>query len=241
MLSCCLVSLFPEVISLISEYGVTSRAVKSGLVRLNSLNIRDFSDDKLGYVDDRPYGGGAGMVLQALPVLRAIEAAKILVLEDQASQVKPWVVHLSPQGKTLNHQMLQGLQSRQALVLVASRYEGLDERVVDLAIDEEISIGDFVLSGGELPALTLIDALMRWVPGVLGDPESLDDSFSKGLLDYPHYTRPSALEWAGETRLVPEILLSGDHGRIASWRSEQARYRTQTRRPDLWVKWQEIP
>ena len=217
------ISLFPEMFSLVSEYGVTGRAVTRGLLQISTINPREYTHDRHRTVDDRPYGGGPGMVMLFEPVLAAITAAR-----GQLPRAR--VIYLTPQGKPLQQADITRLSGEPALILLAGRYEGIDERIIDTAVDEEFSIGDYVLSGGELPAMVLIDALARAVPGVLGHEESAcEDSFYAGLLDYPHYTRPDEI---GGKR-VPDVLLSGDHAAIARWRLKQALGRTWLRRPDL--------
>ncbi|NVJ51188.1 MAG: tRNA (guanosine(37)-N1)-methyltransferase TrmD [Gammaproteobacteria bacterium] len=224
----CCVSLFPEMFAAITEYGVSGRAVRAQQVAVTVINPRDFTTDKHRTVDDRPYGGGPGMLMKVEPLAKAIGAAKQQLLSQHSQQ--PYVVYLSPQGKRLTQSDVSRLRQKQNLVLVAGRYEGIDERLIESQVDEEISIGDFVLSGGELPAMTLIDAMIRTVPGVLGHADSAtEDSFADGLLDCPHYTRPEQL--AGKE--VPTVLLSGDHERIRRWRLKQALGRTWLRRPDL--------
>lgn len=219
-----MVSLFPEMFAAVTVHGVTGRAVEQGLVDVSLINPRDFTDDKHRTVDDRPYGGGPGMLMKIDPLQRAIAKAKERVGNDAR------VLYLSPQGKPLNHNKVVELAGEQALVLLAGRYEGIDERLVASSVDEEVSIGDYVLSGGELPAMVLIDAITRQLPGVLGHERSAEeDSFADGLLDCPHYTRPE--EFDGQR--VPDVLLSGDHERIRRWRLQQALGRTLERRPDL--------
>lgn len=218
------VTLFPEMFSAFTEYGVSSRAVKSGLISFQSWNPRDFTHDKHRTVDDRPFGGGPGMLMKVEPLRDAIAAARA------ASEKPTKVVYLSPQGKKLNQQGVQSLAENERIVFVCGRYEGIDERLVESDIDEEWSIGDYVLSGGELAAAVVIDAVTRLLPGVLGDEQSAEqDSFVDGLLDHPHYSRP---EVAGG-KAVPEVLLSGDHEAIRRWRRKQALGRTWQRRPDL--------
>ncbi len=219
-----LVSLFPEMFAAVSDHGVTGRAVEQGLVSLHHLNPRDYTVDKHRTVDDRPYGGGPGMLMKIDPLQQAIAAAKEVV----GSEAK--VVYLSPQGRRLDHDMTLSLADEPALVLVAGRYEGVDERLIATEVDEELSIGDYVLSGGELAAMVVIDAVTRQVPGALGHELSAqEDSYADGLLDCPHYTRPE--EYAGQK--VPEVLLSGDHEKIRRWRLQQSLGRTLERRPDL--------
>ena len=216
------VTLFGEMFRSITDYCVTGRALQRGLWQFNSINPRRFADNKLGYIDDRPFGGGPGMIMMAEPLQSAIDAAK--------AQHNGKVIYLSPQGSQLTHQKAAELAKLNGLILVCGRYEGIDERLLSSAIDEEISIGDFVVSGGELPAMMLMDAVLRLIPGVLGDADSAgQDSFANGLLDCPHYTRP--IEFQGMT--VPAVLRSGNHALIAEWRLEQALRRTLQRRPDL--------
>ncbi len=218
------ISLFPEMFRAITEHGVTGRAVKSGLLQIECWNPRDFTHDKHRTVDDRPYGGGPGMLMMVQPLRDAIHAAK------QAAGDGEKVIYLSPQGRKLTQAGVTELATNQKLILVAGRYEGIDERVIQTEVDEEWSIGDYVLSGGELPAMTLIDAVSRLVPGVLGDQASAEqDSFTDGLLDHPHYTRPEVLD--GLT--VPEALTSGNHEVIRRWRLKQSLGRTWQRRPEL--------
>lgn len=219
-----LITLFPNMFEAISEYGISGRAVKNGLVELACFNPRDFTEDKHRTVDDRPYGGGPGMVMLVEPLRKAIDAAREWI------EGQPTVVYLSPQGMVLNQSAVNKFADQKSLILIAGRYEGIDERFISLEVDEEWSIGDYVLSGGELPAMVLIDALIRQKPGALGHQDSAEqDSFAKGLLDCPHYTRPEVFD--GER--VPPILLSGDHRKINDWRMRQALLRTQSRRPDL--------
>lgn len=222
------VSLFPDMFTSFAEQGVVGRAVKSGLIELSIINPRDFTHDKHRTVDDRPYGGGPGMLMKVQPLVDAINAAKD-TLQPSLNGV-PKVVYMSPQGKPLNVSGVQELSCNSDLILVAGRYEGIDERVIDTLIDEEWSIGDYVLSGGELPAMVMIDAIARLVPGVLGHQDSAnEDSFANGLLDCPHYTRPEDFEG----QKVPAVLLSGDHKKIRQWRLEQSVKRTLDRRPEI--------
>ena len=217
------VTLFPEMFAAVSEYGITGKAVSSGLLQIGTENPRDYATDRHRTVDDRPYGGGPGMVMTAQPLLAAIRAAR-QALPGAA------VGYLSPQGRRLRQQDVADFARRDSFILVAGRYEGVDERVIELEVDEEWSIGDYVLSGGELPAMVLIDAVARCLPGALGNDESAaEDSFFSGILDCPHYTRPEVV--AG--RPAPPVLLSGDHGGIRKWRLKQALGRTWKRRPDL--------
>lgn len=219
-----LVTLFPEMFGALLDYGVTGRAVRQGIVEIACFNPRDHARDRHRTVDDRPYGGGPGMVMRPEPLVAAIAAARGWTRDARA-------IYLSPQGRVLDHGAVASLARVQRdLILVAGRYEGIDERVVELEIDEEWSIGDYVLSGGELPAMVVLDALIRQLPGALGDADSArQDSFVAGLLDCPHYTRPP--EYRGLA--VPEVLLSGDHAAIEHWRRAQALERTRRRRPDL--------
>jgi len=221
------ISLFPEMFRAISENGVTGRAIKNNLISIQCWNPRDFTLDKHRTVDDRPYGGGPGMLMMVQPLRDAINAAKQSAREA-GHEAK--VIYLSPQGRRLDHQGAQSLSSSDALILVAGRYEGIDERIIESLIDEEWSVGDYVLSGGELPAMILMDAVVRFVPGVLGHSQSAEqDSFADGLLDCPHYTRPEVLDG----KQVPSVLLSGDHEKIRQWRLTQSLQRTKQRRPDL--------
>jgi len=208
----------------ITQQGVISRAIKNGTVEFNAWNPRDFAHDKHRTVDDRPYGGGPGMLMMVQPLTDAIHAAKAAAGDDAK------VIYLSPQGRKLDQKGVEQLAQNKKLVLVAGRYEGVDERVIQSEVDEEWSIGDFVLSGGELPAMTLIDAVSRLIPGVLGhELSAVQDSFTDGLLDCPHYTRPEVLDG----QRVPEVLLSGNHEKIRQWRLKQSLGRTWSRRPDL--------
>jgi tRNA (guanine37-N1)-methyltransferase len=220
------ISLFPEMIRQVTEYGVTGKAAARGLLQLVTWNPRDYTRDRHRSVDDRPYGGGPGMVMSAQPVCDAIGAAR-------ADGGEASVIYLSPQGAVLDQAAIQNFAARSRLVLLCGRYEGIDERVVDLEVDEEWSLGDYVLSGGELAAMVVIDAVTRLLPDVLGDEDSAEqDSFSNGLLDCPHYTRPET--FAGMR--VPEVLLGGHHAEIERWRHKQALGRTWLRRPELLAK-----
>ena len=222
-----LVTLFPDMFEAFLNQGVTGRAVKKGLIHAECFNPRDFAKDKHRTVDDRPYGGGPGMLMMVQPLTDAINAAKAAAGEGAK------VIYLSPQGSTLNQGSVKRLVNDQKLILVAGRYEGIDERVVQTLVDEEISVGDFVLSGGEIPAMALMDAIARLVPGVLGHEQSAQsDSFEEGLLDCPHYTRPEVLHG----KQVPQVLLSGNHEKIRLWRLKQALGRTWQRRPDMFKK-----
>ena len=218
------ITLFPQMFDAITKFGVTSRAVKQGLLQVECWNPRDYTSDKHNTVDDRPFGGGPGMLMMVQPLTDAIRAAK------QAAGGNVHTVYLSPQGRKLDQKGVQELSRYPKLLLVAGRYEGIDERVIESEIDEEWSIGDYVLSGGELPAMTLIDAVSRLVPGVLGhDMSAVEDSFASGLLDCPHYTRPEVLDG----KQVPAVLLSGHHENIRRWRLKQSLGRTWLRRPEL--------
>ncbi len=222
------VTLFPEMFTALTESGITRRAQENGLFSLRCFNPRDFATDKHRTVDDRPYGGGPGMVMRVQPLLDALQASKAWLAEASQAPVK--VVYLSPQGQRLDRAGVAYLAQDTNLVFIAGRYEGIDERFIESEVDEEWSIGDYVLSGGELPAMVVLDALIRRLPGALGDAQSAQqDSFEEGLLDCPHYTRPETLNG----REVPEVLLSGDHKRIDRWRLQQALGRTAERRPDL--------
>ncbi len=218
------VSIFPELVGQVTEYGVVGRAKERGLLALHCENPRDYADDVHRTVDDRPYGGGPGMVLKYEPTAKAIRAAK------QWLPTGCPVVCLSPQGEVFDQAAANRFAGLQGMVLLAGRYEGIDERLIDNEVDEELSLGDFVLSGGEIAAMAVIDAVARLLPGVLGDEESAaQDSFMQGLLDHPHYTRPENVDG----QRVPAVLLSGDHARIARWRYKQALGRSFVRRPDL--------
>ncbi|QFU75509.1 tRNA (guanosine(37)-N1)-methyltransferase TrmD [Halioglobus maricola] len=219
-----LVSLFPEMFEAVTGHGVTGRAVTQGLVQISHSNPRDYTTDKHRTVDDRPYGGGPGMLMKIDPLQQAIAAAR------EATGDSARVIYLSPQGQRLDHGKAVALSQEKALILVAGRYEGVDERLIEAEVDEEVSIGDYVLSGGELAAMVVIDAVTRHLPGVLGHELSAqEDSYADGLLDCPHYTRPE--EYQGKP--VPEVLLSGNHALIRRWRLKQALGRTYERRPDL--------
>jgi len=218
------ISLFPEMFQALTEHGVSGRAVKQEKVTIKCWNPRDFAHDNYQTVDDRPYGGGPGMLMKIQPLQDAIQAAK------QAAGEGAKVIYLSPQGRKLDQQGVLELAQQPKLILVAGRYEGIDERLIEREIDEEWSLGDFVLSGGELAAMTLMDAVIRLIPGVLNhDQSAQQDSFMEGLLDCPHYTRPE--EYEGQR--VPEVLLSGNHEKIRQWRLKQSLGRTWQRRPDL--------
>ena len=218
------ISLFPEMVATITEFGVVGRARRRGLVTLEIENPRDHTSDVHRTVDDRPYGGGPGMVMKYEPLAGAVSAAR-----RRSPEGSP-VIYLSPQGRVFDQASAKRFAGMPGLILVAGRYEGIDERFIESQVDEELSLGDFVLSGGEVPAMAVIDAVVRLLPGVLGDDESaVQDSFTEGLLDHPHYTRPEDVEG----RKVPDVLVSGDHAEIARWRLKEALGRTYTRRPDL--------
>ncbi len=222
------VTLFPPMFDAISQHGITARALENNLYALSLWNPRDFTTDNHRTVDDRPYGGGPGMVMLAEPLEQAIKAAK--ASQIAAGVLSPKVIHMSPTGRPLTHQIVMDLVAEQGLVLLASRYEGVDQRLLDQMVDAEYSIGDYVLSGGEMPAMVLMDAIVRQLPGALGDADSaIEDSFVDGLLDCPHYTRPE--EYAGEK--VPEVLTSGNHAKIKQWRLKMSLKRTRDQRPDL--------
>jgi tRNA (guanine37-N1)-methyltransferase len=226
------ISLFPEMFDAITEYGVTGRAIRNGLIEFHKWNPRDFTHDKHRTVDDRPFGGGPGMLMMVQPLRDAIEAAKSKAI---AQGRNPKVIYLSPQGRRLNQTGVHELAQHDCLVFIAGRYEGIDERLIASHVDEEWSVGDYVLSGGELPAMNIIDAVARFVPGVLGHNLSAEqDSFSDGLLDCPHYTRPEVMTSAnGDEMSVPKVLLSGNHEQIRQWRLYQSLERTWHRRPEL--------
>jgi len=223
------ITIFPEMFEALSCGGVTARALEKGLVQLYVWNLRDFADNPHGQIDDRPYGGGPGMVMQVRPLRTAITKLRPSLGE------KVRVIYLSPQGRRLDQAGIHTLLGYQNLLLIAGRYEGLDERLLERDIQEEWSIGDYVLSGGELAAMVMIDALVRWLPGALGDADSvIQDSFNQGLLDCPHYTRPEEIDG----QAVPAVLLSGNHAHIAKWRQQQALGQTWRKRPELLEKLQ---
>ena len=231
MLQFDVITLFPQMFDAVAEAGVIGRAREKGIYQLVAWNPRDFAQNAYRTVDDRPYGGGPGMVMMPEPVGRAVVAAR--QRQKSAGVKMPRVIHLTPQGRLLNHRLVIELAGQPGLVLLAGRYEGIDERVAMREVDDEISIGDYVLSGGELAAMVVIDSVVRQLPGVLGDAESASqDSFVNGLLDCPHYTRPE--EYQGQA--VPPVLMSGNHAEIGRWRLKQALGRTWQRRPDLLEK-----
>ncbi len=222
------ISLFPEMFRAVTEWGITSRAAKQGRFGLRTWNPRDFTTDNYRTVDDRPYGGGPGMVMLAKPLEAAIGAAKAAQEAQGVSGAR--VVMMSPQGAPLDHERVMRFASEPGLVLLCGRYEAIDQRLIERCVDEEVSLGDFVLSGGELPAMALMDAVVRQLPGVLGDAQSaVQDSFVDGLLDCPHYTRPE--EYEGMR--VPDVLLGGHHAEIEQWRRKEALRNTLAKRPDL--------
>ena len=220
-----IITLFPEMFSAIKEEGVIARAMKSSLISINTWQLRDFSSNKYKNVDEKTYGGGAGMVIQVKPIRDCISKIK---------QLRPntKVIYLSPQGKKLDQNLVEELATFESITMLCGRYEGVDERVIENDIDIEISIGDYVISGGELAAMVMIDAISRRLPGVLGNEVSLKDSFTDNLLDCPHYTRPESID--GQT--VPEVLLSGNQAKIDAWRIEQSTKKTKQTRPDLLLK-----
>ncbi|WP_372955961.1 tRNA (guanosine(37)-N1)-methyltransferase TrmD [Marinobacter sp.] len=218
------VSLFPEMFGAVTDYGITGRAVREELLTFRSWNPREFTHDRHRTVDDRPYGGGPGMLMKIQPLRDAIHAAR------EEAPGKACVVYLSPQGERLDQQVVESLASQDSLILVAGRYEGVDERLISTEVDREVSLGDFVLSGGELAAMAVIDAVTRLIPGALGHAQSAEqDSFADGLLDCPHYTRPEVYEG----QAVPDVLLGGHHEQIRRWRLRESLRRTRERRPDL--------
>jgi len=243
-----IITLFPEMFDAITQYGITSRALKDGLVSLCCLNPRDYTTDKHQTVDDRPYGGGPGMVMKVEPLKKALDAAldwhaQIAAGIDE-SREPPTVIYMSPQGKVLRHSDVDATAAQRNMIIIAGRYEGIDQRFIDNYIDEQWSIGDFVLSGGELPCMVMLDAMIRKLPGAMGASESHEqDSFENGLLDCPHYTRPVSLvglaciepatQQNKEKCDVPHVLLSGNHSAIAQWRREQSLLATANARPDL--------
>ena len=217
-----IITLFPEMFSAIKEEGVIARAIKKSIISIKEWQLRDFSENKYKNVDDKAYGGGAGMVMQVKPIRDCIKKIK-----EREPETK--VIYLSPQGEPLNQNLVEKLVSFESLTLLCGRYEGVDERIIENDVDFEVSIGDYVISGGELAAMVLIDSVSRRLPNVLGNKDSLNDSFANNLLDYPHYTRPESID--GDS--VPEVLLSGNQAKIDAWRLEQAKKKTQQKRPDL--------
>jgi len=224
-----ILTLFREMFDGFLAASIVGRAVRSGLLEVHLTNIRDFAVDSYGTVDDKPFGGGPGMVLMCQPIFDAVEAVR------RQAEPPGKLVLLTPQGRPLDQSLVRQLAGEQRLILLAGHYEGFDERIRSALADVEVSLGDFVMSGGEVAAMAVIDAVVRLLPGALGKDESaFEESFSQGLLEYPQYTRPR--EFRGMN--VPEILLSGDHAKIAEWRREQAEMRTMQRRQDLWEKYE---
>ena len=222
-----ILTLFPQLFEAPFSFGIFKRAIDNGLVSINLVNIRDFTHDKHHTADDYPYGGGAGMVLKPEPIFEAVESIKA-GMDDKEGELP--VILLSPQGRLFSHKIAQELSQHRQMILICGHYEGVDERIFEHLTTDAISIGDYVLTGGEVPAMVVADAVLRLLPGVLGSEESpLEDSHASGLLEYPHYTRPA--EYRGW--VVPEVLLSGNHARIAKWRREQIIKRTLERRPEL--------
>jgi len=217
-----IITLFPEMFSAIKEEGVIARAIKKSIISIEEWQLRDFSENKYKNVDDKAYGGGAGMVMQVKPIRDCIKKIK-------EREPKTKVIYLSPQGEPLNQNLVEKLSSFESLTLLCGRYEGVDERIIENDVDYEVSIGDYVISGGELAAMVLIDSVSRRLPNVLGNKDSLNDSFVDNLLDYPHYTRPESID--GD--IVPKVLLSGNQARIDAWRLEEAKNKTKQKRPDL--------
>jgi len=218
-----IITIFPSLIKDMLSYGIIGKALKSNLININTWNPRDFSEDASKRIDDKPYGGGPGMVMKAQPLIKAI-------LHAQQHHDSSFVVYMSPRGSNFNQNKAKEFSKKKNLILVCGRYEGIDQRVLDKKVDEECSVGDFVVTGGEIPALLVTEAVSRFIPGVLGDSQSVDDdSFSQGLLEYPQFTRPEKDE-SGE---VPEVLLSGDHEKIAKWRLKKSILKTYKNRPDL--------
>ena len=220
-----IITLFPEMFSAIKEEGVIARAMKKSLISINTWQLRDFSSNNYRNVDEKPYGGGAGMVIQVKPIRDCISKIK-------QSSPNTKVIYLSPQGKKLDQNLIEELATFESITMLCGRYEGIDERVIENDIDFEISIGDYVISGGELAAMVVIDAISRRLPGVLGNEVSLKDSFTDNVLDCPHYTRPEVID----NQAVPEVLLSGNQAKIDAWRIEQSIKKTKQKRPDLLVK-----
>ena len=221
-------TLFPEMFGAVLNESIIGRAQKNNIIEINAVNIRDFSADKHGKVDDYPYGGGSGMIMMAQPIFDAYISVTEKALD------KPKVVYMSPQGKLLNQQIIKGLSKHEHLVIICGHYEGIDQRIIDKIVDEEISIGDYVLTGGELPAMVLIDAVSRILPGVLsGEAAYKDESHFNGLLEYPQYTRPNEFI----NIKVPEVLLSGHHSNITRWRRQQSLKNTSEKRPDMFKKY----
>lgn len=223
-------TLFPEMIDQGVRTSITGRAIEKGVISLDLVNIRDYTKDKHKKVDDYPYGGGAGMLMQAQPVYDAF----LSVTKNLKSRMRPRVIYMAPQGQTFHQQMARELACEEDLIILCGHYEGIDQRVLDTIVTDYVSIGDYVLTGGELPAMVMIDAVSRMVPGVLGNEDSGEtESFSNYLLEYPQYSRPE--EWNGQK--VPEVLLSGNHEKVEEWRLTRSLERTKELRPDLYEKW----
>ena len=216
------ITLFPDMFNAIKNEGVVARAIKKSYLSIHTWQLRDFSNNKYKNIDDKPYGGGGGMVMQVKPIRDCIHKIK-------QANLKTKVIYLSPQGQSLKHKLVKELSTLDSITLLCGRYEGVDERIIEHDIDMEISIGDYVISGGELAAMVLIDTVSRQIPSVLGNAESLNDSFANNLLDYPHYTRPEVID----NQVVPEVLLSGHQANIDTWRAEQSIKKTQEKRKDL--------
>lgn len=227
-----IMTLFPDMVMNGLDESITGRAMEKGLIHVDAVNIRDFAGNRYGHVDDYTYGGGAGMLMQAGPVYDAYQS----VVEHITSERTPRVLYMTPQGTTFNQAMAQELAGEEDIILLCGHYEGIDERVLEMIVTDYVSIGDFVLTGGELPAMMIVDAVSRLVPGVLGSDESaVYESFYDGLLEYPQYTRPETFMG----KKVPDVLLSGHHQKIADWRFEQSLERTRQRRPDLYDRYVE--
>lgn len=224
-----IVTLFPDGLRTILNESILARAQRFGAVEMDIVQLRDFATDKHGTVDDKPFGGEPGMVLKPEPLDAAIRS-----LLDKRPAPKPLILHTSPQGRRLDQELVEELAAQERLLILCGRYKGIDQRVLDAHVDMDISIGDYILTGGELPAAVIVDSVVRLLPGVLGDPESAaGDSFTRGLLDHPHYTQPA--EWNG--REVPPVLTSGHHANVEAWRQQQAVERTRRLRPDLFERW----
>lgn len=227
------ITLFPEAFVALTDSGVSRRALQKGDYQFKTWNPRQFTQDRHKTVDDRPYGGGPGMLMMYQPLKDAVDTIKQEIKDEFQSETKPYVVYLSPQGAPLTQAKVEGLLEKQNVTLVCGRYEGIDERFIQTQVDEEICVGDFIVSGGELPAMMLMDAVIRLIPGVLGHHQSAEqDSFSDGLLDCPHYTRPETVDGMS----VPSVLMEGNHAKIDAWREAEKISRTQQRRPDLYEK-----
>jgi tRNA (guanine37-N1)-methyltransferase len=225
-----IITIFPKMFGPVLNESIVKRAQEKGKVKIHIHDLRDYTADKHRKVDDRPFGGGSGMVMSAAPIFNAVEAVKKRVKGSKGQRVMSRIVLLCPQGKKLDQKTAKRIAKRKHLILICGHYEGVDERVRQHLVDEEVSIGDYVLTGGELPAMVLVDALVRLIPGVLGDKNSLNfESFEGNLLEYPHYTRPANFKGL----CVPSVLLSGDHKNIEIWRKKEAIKRTKQRRPDL--------